>query len=79
MAPDFFCHHDSPSNLAESWYPRQKCLKLDWGYVQVPKLTSTLTDTFLRDGLYWATPPALYYQAVWPIHGGNVRFALKTP
>ena len=21
-----------------------------------------------RDGLYWATPPALYYRAVWPVH-----------
>jgi len=20
--PSIFCHHDSPSNLAESWYPR---------------------------------------------------------
>jgi len=23
MGPQFFCHHDSPSNLAESWYPHR--------------------------------------------------------
>jgi len=22
---NFFCHHNSPSNLAESWYPRWRC------------------------------------------------------
>ena len=44
MAPHFFGHHDSPSNLAESLYPRRAVHALDEG-------TGTLPDYLVNSVL----------------------------
>jgi len=47
MAPQFFCHHDSPSNLAESRYPPRKS-KRDIKHVMPSVCVSTTLRGILR-------------------------------